>query len=190
MRYKRERKVFFIWDYEREQAWINEQARQGWNLVRVGFCRYEFEYGEPGEYQYALQALEGTAGSAKQQDYLDFLEDMGVELIARFTYWGYFRRKSQDTPFEMYSDANSHIRHIRRIEYCLLPVLVLCLLDTFNVLNIYARDYAPDAPYMLFCTAFPFLAALLCGCIGLLVYAVVRLERTVSRLRQNRGWHE
>lgn len=190
MRHKEERKIFFIWDYEREQQWLNDQARQGWNLVRVGFCRYEFEYGEPGEYQYALQALEGTAGSVKQQDYLDFLEDMGVQLIARFTYWGYFRRKAQDTPFEMYSDVDSHIRHIRRIEYCLLPLLVLCLLNTTNVIRIFVADYAPDTPYALFCSAFPLLLALLGACIGMMTYAIIRLETSIRHFRQDRGWHE
>lgn len=51
-------KAFPLWDWEKEAAWLNEMSRQGWQLCRVGWCRYEFEQGEPGRWQYQLEMLQ------------------------------------------------------------------------------------------------------------------------------------
>lgn len=53
-------KAFPLWDWEKEAAWLNEMSRQGWQLCRVGWCRYEFEQGEPGRWQYQLEMLQKT----------------------------------------------------------------------------------------------------------------------------------
>ena len=44
------RKWFWVWDFEKEERWLNDMAESGWALVSVGFCRYSFERCEPGEY--------------------------------------------------------------------------------------------------------------------------------------------
>ena len=44
------RKWFWAWDFDKEEAWLNEMASEGLALVSVGWCRYEFEPCEPGEY--------------------------------------------------------------------------------------------------------------------------------------------
>ena len=30
------RKVFMVWDFEKEEAWLNEMAQAGWALESVG----------------------------------------------------------------------------------------------------------------------------------------------------------
>lgn len=35
------RKVFMVWDFDKEEAWLNEMAAKGLSLVSVGWCRYE-----------------------------------------------------------------------------------------------------------------------------------------------------
>jgi hypothetical protein len=49
-------KVFFVWDFEKEERWLNEMAMNGWALCYVGLCRYTFEKCEPGEYTIRLDA--------------------------------------------------------------------------------------------------------------------------------------
>ena len=44
------RKLFFLWEYEKEEEWINQMAREGWMLIRTGFRKYVFEKGTPGKY--------------------------------------------------------------------------------------------------------------------------------------------
>ena len=48
-------KLWFVWDYDKEERWLNEMASNGWALVDVGFCRYTFERSEPGEYSIRLE---------------------------------------------------------------------------------------------------------------------------------------
>ena len=38
-------KWYFVWDFEKEEEWLNEMAEQGWILSSVGWCRYTFTKG-------------------------------------------------------------------------------------------------------------------------------------------------
>ena len=40
-------RFYTIADYEKEENFLNEMARDGWNLTAVGFCRYIFRRGTP-----------------------------------------------------------------------------------------------------------------------------------------------
>ena len=33
-------RLFFAWDFEEEEQWLNEMASKGMNLQGVGFCKY------------------------------------------------------------------------------------------------------------------------------------------------------
>jgi hypothetical protein len=49
--------------------------------------------------------------------YIKFVEETGVECIATYMRWAYFRKKSADEPFDIYSDIDSKIAHYKRINY-------------------------------------------------------------------------
>lgn len=100
-------RTFFIWDFEKEINWLNEMSRQGWQLCRAGFFVYEFEQGEPGEYQYQLQLLRKT-----DPDYLAFLEETGIQVVGRCLNWIYLKKKSDGQPFQIFSDLKDVIRHL------------------------------------------------------------------------------
>ena len=51
-------KWFWIWDFDKEEQWLNQMAANGKALVHTGFCTYEFEDCTPGEYIYRLELLE------------------------------------------------------------------------------------------------------------------------------------
>ena len=53
-------RFYTIADYEREESFLNEMARAGWNLTAVGFCRYIFRRGNAGEFIYKLDMVERT----------------------------------------------------------------------------------------------------------------------------------
>ena len=52
------RKWFWVWEFEKEEKWLNDMAVKGLSLVSVGFCRYEFEDSMPGEYRVRLLLLD------------------------------------------------------------------------------------------------------------------------------------
>ncbi len=66
------RKIFFLWEYEKEEAWINRMANEGWMLIHTGFRKYVFEKGTPGTYTYRLELLEKDTHSLKANHILTF----------------------------------------------------------------------------------------------------------------------
>ena len=41
---------FWVWEFEKEERWLNEMAQEGWALQNAGFCTYTFEKTEPGQF--------------------------------------------------------------------------------------------------------------------------------------------
>jgi len=108
-------KMFFVWDYEKEELWLNEMSAKGMLLTGVGFGSYVFEEGEPGAYVYHLEWLRHAPTHAESVAYIRFLEELGVEHVASFKHWVYFRKKAADGPFELFSDLDSRISHFQRL---------------------------------------------------------------------------
>ncbi|MBO4299305.1 MAG: DUF2812 domain-containing protein [Clostridia bacterium] len=123
-------KWFWVWEFEKEEEWLNEMAMKGWALDSVGFCRYTFEKCEPGEYNVRLE-MHGA-----DQEYIDFMKDTGAEYVGRMVAWIYFRKKATDGPFDLFSDIDSRIEHLKRISWALSCVCGGNLLIGFtNTMN-------------------------------------------------------
>ncbi len=116
------RKWYWVWDFDKEERWLNQMAMQGWALAEVGFCRYVFEKCEPGEYIIRLQM------KRQDQDYLDFLEEIGAEFVGRVVQWIYVRRRAEEGSFELFSDTSSRLEHLNWIARILLAGGVMNLL--------------------------------------------------------------
>ena len=109
------RKVFFIWDFDKEEKWLNEMAAKGLCLISVGFCKYEFEDCIPGEYRICLQLLDKSPRNPEMQKYIDFLEQTGAEHVGSITRWVYFRKKASEGNFELFSDHASRVKYLSGI---------------------------------------------------------------------------
>ena len=121
-------KWFWVWDFDKEEQWLNEMAAHGKGLVHVGFCTYEFEDCAPGAYFYRMELLENLPDTTESSTYIGFLEETGAEQVGNYLRWCYFRRKAELGPFDLFSDFDSRIRHLNRILWLLWVVLVLNLL--------------------------------------------------------------
>lgn len=121
---KRIYRLFWVWDFDKEEAWLNRMAAQGLALVSPGLGSYVFEESLPGEYQFRLELLDQWPSHAKSQAYIRFLEETGVEYLGSVLRWAYFRRKSQEEAFELYSDFSSRRAHLQRL-LLLLGILAL-----------------------------------------------------------------
>ena len=122
-------KVFFAWQAELEEDWLNRMARDGWALTEVGIFRYVFEKSDPGEYTYRLELLEESPGSKKSLAYLNFLHETGIETIGTILRWAYLRKSTKLGAFELYSDLNSRVAYHRRLRAFFLTLLLaeLCI---------------------------------------------------------------
>ena len=103
------KKWIWVWDFDKEERWLNTMAQQGWVLDKLGFCRYEFVRCEPGEYIVRLEMRE------HDEAYLGFMADAGAEYVGRMVKWIYFRRKAEYGPFDIFSDLDSRIAHLDRM---------------------------------------------------------------------------
>ena len=105
------------WNYEKEEKWLNEMSAKGLALVGYTWCRYVFEDSQPGEYIYRIELLEYLPNHPLSQKYLRFMEENGVEFIASYMRWAYFRKKAADGAFDIYSDIDSKMKHYRRVNW-------------------------------------------------------------------------
>lgn len=126
------RKWFWVWDFDKEEQWLNEMAAKGLALVGAGFCRYDFEECTPGEYQVRLELLENQLAHAESQKYVQFIESTGAEQVGNYFRWVYFRKKAADGPFDLYSDLDSRIKHLKRIIALILPISLANLAIGFS----------------------------------------------------------
>ncbi len=103
------RKWFWVWDFEKEEDWLNEMALNGWALDGIGYCTYHFVRCEPGEYNIRLEM------HPYDEEYVSFMEETGAEYIGRMMMWIYFRKKTVDGAFDLFSDIDSRISHLNKI---------------------------------------------------------------------------
>jgi len=109
------RKVFFAWDYDKEEKWLNEMAAKGLSMVSYSVCKYEFEDCDPGEYKICLQLLDNNYKHPESQKYIEFIESTGAEHVGSYMRWVYFRRKAELGEFEMFSDNDSRVKYLSKV---------------------------------------------------------------------------
>ena len=144
------RKLFFVWEHEKEEKWLNEMSAAGLQLCSVGICTYHFEEGAPNEYVYRLEMLNNWPTHKKSVHYIRFIEETGAEYIGSVLRWVYFRKKAQGDTFEIYSDIDSRISHFKRM---LLPIGILAignLINTLNMLRLWNNPECLSFQYLLF----------------------------------------
>ena len=122
------KKLFWAWDFDKEEEWLNEMAAKGLSLVSVGFCRYDFEETLPGEYGVRIELLENVVTDPESEKYIEFIESTGAEHVGTWLRWVYFRKKKTDGDFELFSDIDSKIKHLTRIMNFILVLAVANLL--------------------------------------------------------------
>ena len=139
-------RCFFIWNFDKEENWLNEMAAKGLVLANVCFIRYVFESCSPGEYNIRLEMLNNSVNHAESRRYIRFLEDIGVECICNLSRWVYFRKKAESAPFDLFSDIDSRIGHLKRI---LLIPAILGFANAVNAINMTMRFVQSGYEYVL-----------------------------------------
>ena len=104
-------KCFFIWDYDKQEAWLNRMSAKGLHLQAVSSWKYVFEKGLPSEYIYCIIRFEKSPN--ERVNYIRSIVDNGAEHISTCRNWIYFRKKSGK--FELFLDFESHINHLNRV---------------------------------------------------------------------------
>lgn len=172
-------KYRFYVDYEKEESWVNDMAKQGWFLENFKFFRFAFVKGEPGTYIYRNELLRGLSKD-DEDNYLEFLKESDIELVSKFGGWAYFRKKASGGPFEIYTDNASKISYYNRI------LNLFSLLFLFNlimgIINLFVSNSAPyQGRFNLITGLFGLAAALLIS------IPIVKVYRRKKELQQNQN---
>lgn len=125
-------KWFWIWDFDKEEKWLNEMASKGLTLTSIGYCTYVFEDTLPGEYSIKLEMLKDVPSKPESIKYIQFVEETGAEYLGSMLRWVYFRKKKEYGEFELYSDYPARIKHLTMIFNFLL---IMSLVNLANGLN-------------------------------------------------------
>lgn len=117
------------WNFEKEEAWLNKLSAKGLALIDYSWGRYVFEDSEDCEYIYRIELLEKQAKHPESLKYIEFMEETGVEHVASYMRWVYFRKKTSAGSFDIYSDIDSRIVHYKRILIFWIGLIIteLCL---------------------------------------------------------------
>lgn len=127
---KRVFKVFWAWQDQKEERWLEQMTLEGWSLAHVAGASYTFERTEPREMIYCIDYQE-VSGPA-EEEYLQLCADMGWELVGRSLNWFYFRRPfGPGISLELYTDNASRIKRyrsqLRTMAIALAPMFLLAL---------------------------------------------------------------
>ncbi|MBR3461108.1 MAG: DUF2812 domain-containing protein [Saccharofermentans sp.] len=183
-------KIYWIWQLEKEEAWINEMASHGYSLEHAGRLTYSFDETEPGKYTYKSLFLKGSANSSENIKYFRFLEEMGITIVCFINYpgtcWVYTRAPREDYPdgIEIYSDIDSKINYTGVMAgYMIFVNIITCFAAMLNLatgLNIH-NGFAPVNLIMGVSMLVLFTAS---------VIATVRIFMKIARLKKERAIHE
>lgn len=170
-------KLFFDWEFEELELWLNEMAAEGWALKKPGMVYYYFERCEPGEYTVRLEMRDEG-----RKEYIKFMQENGAEYLDGPDFmWLYFRKKTADGPFELFSDLDSKIAHLNRIGNALFAVGILNVIvgvyNTFSLSSAQSR-WVLLLPLINLLIAMP------------LMYGLGRIHGKRSELEKERKLHE
>jgi len=105
-------KLFFAWQDQEEQHWLEQMAAEGWLLNSIFFLLYEFTYGEPGEYIYRIDYK--LTPDKDMYEYKEIFAQGGWKHVCSFSGWQYFRIPKEEYSTDIYTDAASRIEVLKR----------------------------------------------------------------------------
>ena len=186
-------KWFWIWQLEKEQAWINEMASHGYSLEHAGRLTFEFDETEPGKYIYKEIFLKGWGDSAENLKYFKFLEEMGIKVVCYINYpgtcWVYTRALREEYPdgIELYSDIDSKINYQKVMAGYLIFVIAFTIFASWLNISIvvnYLLHHGILMPLNFICAAVT--SAI---CVAAII-ATVKAFIKIGNLKKERKIHE
>ncbi len=174
---------FWVWDFEKEEKWLNEMSAKGLQLVSVGFCTYVFEEGQPHEYTVRMQFLDNWPSSLESTQYIKFIEETGAEYLGAFNRWVYFRKKTECGTFDLLSDIDSRLKPLNNLLliFGILSISQLCILFS-NIIHLISDQHLINERIAI--------VSLVCFSSFLVTFAFCRIWFIKRKLKRDRHLHE
>lgn len=154
---KTEIRFFSVPAWKKEEAYLREQHKAGWEFVLVsGLCLYHFKRCEPKDVVYQLDYNPDSA--TKQGEYLQMFRDCGWEYLQNYVGYSYFRKAASEmdgTEEEIFCDDASRLDMLKRVFVGrMTPLLVMFL--TIIIPQLYLQIHTREHPvtFGFFCVMF------------------------------------
>jgi hypothetical protein len=170
---KRVFKLFWAWQNDEENKWLEKMAEEGLKLLKYNFMVYTFEKIEPKKYIYRTDFK--SKQKSDLQEYFTLFKDAGWEHVTEYAGWHYFRTEPGKVKIvDIYSDKDSRIEMFRRLLLFLLMPLIGIILIAFMI--VFNSNFS-HIKYMIVLKVV--YAILIC----LLGYSVLNILYKIKRLK-------
>lgn len=122
-------------DIHKEEEWLNEQGENGLMLIGYHGGEYEFEDVSPVKYQYKID-LPAYTGS-KKKEYLAFLEETGISVVAEYGGRVYLTKNAADGPLDMYTEQKEAEKQMsKRLSFYFITAISQFMLGVIMLVQI------------------------------------------------------
>lgn len=125
---KKEIKFFSITQWKKEEKYLREQHKNGWEFVSVsGFCLYRFKRCEPKDVIYQLDY--NADSLAHKDEYIQMFSDCGWEYLQNYVGYSYFRKAASEMDGEeeeIFCDDASRLDMMKQIFVGRMTPILAC----------------------------------------------------------------
>jgi len=171
--------IKFYMDYRKEEVWLNEMASKGLSLHTYSPFRYVFKKTEPGKYQYKIDLLDNLPSHPESENYIEFLDENGVELIGTHYRWILVRKLNDGTDFNLNTTTEAKMSFYKRYLQMVVPIwLVNIMFVLTNLLSFHSHGQGVS----MFAVAVNSFVALMLGIMVFKVYKMYNIVKTESSI--------
>lgn len=108
-------RLFWSWQTEKEERWLNEMSGKGFQLTSAEYVRYEFVVDHSRCYEYQVEFVDEMPSEEIPLHYAQILSEMNAEYVGSTNQWAYFRRDASLGGFELHPDVDSKIEQSSKL---------------------------------------------------------------------------
>ena len=156
---KTEIRFFSITEWKKEENYLREQHKNGWEFVKVnGFCLYHFQKCEPKDTVYQLDYNPDSL--YQKSGYIQMFRDCGWEYLQNYVGYSYFRKAASemgDTEEEIFCDDASRLDMMKRVfKGRMIPLVTIFFLIIIPQIFMQSQVHMPINHYLMvfFCVMF------------------------------------
>ena len=174
-------------DFEKEEAWINEQAAKGLAFTRYRLFRYTLEPCTPGEYIYQIQHVRDRRSQPDYANFVQYVESTGAKVVCRHKDWLFLRKKTAEGPFNLLRNIDSLLAHYRQLmsTWLILCILQFVLAAGYVYLQVFSMRQGEGWDWY-----YAILGAIWLATGVLVLIQRVRYQRKSAKLEKERALHE
>ena len=140
------KKFRIYFDKDKETAWLNEMASEGYALTSFFAGSYTFDECTPGKYTYQIDFSDKLF--CVSEDYREFMHENDIEIVQTWGFWVFLRKQNVAGPFHLYTDIDSSIEHYTKIRNMFKGASILVIIAFF--IECFCAIYSPICIFFVF----------------------------------------